>query len=269
MDKIYNKILERSSGFKVKGNISKEEAWNKTIKKLNRNRFRKRLAYYAAAAILIPFIFIILTSNNKSFESPNGKNKVVYLPGSSKIILNAGSSVELKKIKFFNRWIVKLEGEAYFEIEKGQKMEIKCNRGEVKILGTSFNVFSRDNNFVVECYSGKVSVSNNKKTITLKPNTGSRLVGNSTKLEEYSIENEGNKTWIEGFYNFVNQPLKSVFNEFERQYDYLILYKTDITDRIYSGSFKNDNLENAIKTICLPMDLDYTLDKNKKTITIN
>ena len=47
----------------------------------------------------------------------------------------------------------------FLKVEKGKTFTVKTNYGEVEVLGTVFNVKSRDYAFEVICYEGSVEVS--------------------------------------------------------------------------------------------------------------
>ncbi len=65
---------------------------------------------------------------------------------------------------------VQLAGEAYFEVEKGKKIEVVSEKAKTVVLGTKFLVTARNNEYTVDCKSGKVkvieAVHKNETTIT-------------------------------------------------------------------------------------------------------
>jgi len=50
----------------------------------------------------------------------------------------------------------KLFGKAYFDVDKGKTFTVKTDLGTVQVLGTRFDVESRDSIFKVVCYEGSV-----------------------------------------------------------------------------------------------------------------
>ena len=56
---------------------------------------------------------------------------------------------------------VSLEGEAFFEVNPGKKFEVVSKFGKTIVLGTSFNIYSRNSSYQVTCMTGKVKVIEN------------------------------------------------------------------------------------------------------------
>ena len=268
MDKDFKKILDRSSGFQVKAKKSKEDAWNEIDKRLQKKVIPVKMLYGVAAAILISFVIILFTPNNQEVETLAGEQREIFLPDNSKVILNAGSTIKYSEKNWEKKREIKLNGEAFFEIVKGQKMVVNCPNGVVQVLGTSFNVFSRSENFIVECFTGKVKVSNSNEKIVLEPNTGVRLLSGNNQLKKYLVKGRSSKSWISGYSNFENSPLSFVFEEFERQFGYTVNIETDITSRIYTGFFSHDSIKEALETICLPMGISFSIDEKQKIVWI-
>jgi ferric-dicitrate binding protein FerR (iron transport regulator) len=97
------------------------------------------------------------------------------LPDGSVISLNQGATLEYPET-FKNKRIVRLEGEAYFKVahDAGKPFIVKGNESNVEVLGTQFNVKTRnqEGNMEVVLTEGKVSLytdSSPSKKMILKP----------------------------------------------------------------------------------------------------
>ena len=108
--------------------------------------------------LLIASTFVLFScSSNTVLVETTDHFKTVTLPDSSVVYLNHNSSVEYDK-SFETRNII-LTGEAFFKIEKKENpFIITTKEGDVKVLGTEFNVKVSKDNFEVEVAFGTVEM---------------------------------------------------------------------------------------------------------------
>jgi ferric-dicitrate binding protein FerR (iron transport regulator) len=265
------KILLRASQYKIPSKLTKEEAYDKIKNKINngdtnvsKNKIRSLFTYSAAAAVIIVLIvswFIVKGTSNTTVIAKKGQHTEYILPDGSKVILNADSRISYQRKDFIKNRIVKLKGEAFFEVTKGNSFIIKTKKADIKVLGTSFNIVSRNEYFKVSCFTGKVSVDNKKQSVILLPNESVKL--DNKKLIKYN-DKEIEKTilWRYGQFYYENTSLKYIFAEIERQFD-VKLFFSDIEERQFTGTFSNSNLSVALDIVCIPMKLNYEIKNNK------
>lgn len=197
-------------------------------------------------------------------------NQVAHtLPDGSKVRLNAGSELTYNKSSWDDERTLSMKGEVFFEVKKGSVFSVQTDFGTVSVLGTSFNVFSRENNFNVACYSGKVKVvtaSSGEKLLS----KGEQVRLSNGKLEHSLIES-GNSdvqpSWLSGISHYNNLPLKKVFAELERQFDVKVAYAEGFNiDRHYTGSMTSKSLKTSLELITKTMKLDYEIQGKVVTI---
>ncbi len=186
----------------------------------------------------------------------------ITLPDQSIVNLNASSSLSYDKANFSKERVLQLDGEAFFNVEKGQKFIVKTKNGSVEVLGTSFNVFSRNNFFQVECKSGEVKVvdASGQSAVLLTPDetcklSGKKLVKKATRMKE--------SEWVKGIYHFENIPLLQVIEELERQFKVSIVMTAEVQNKMYTGTFEKNNLTDALRTITSPLGLTHTIEASK------
>jgi transmembrane sensor len=160
---------------------------------------------------------------------------------------------------------IKLNGEAYFKVAKGSTFNVETPSGIVSVLGTQFNVKYRKDIFEVTCYEGSVNVSFNNTDTILKPGDSFLLLDG--KIIAAEKENIKNPSWVNNVSYFKSMPLNYVLNEFERQYDITIESKQIDTKQVYTGSFVHDNMELALKSITLPLNIAFS-KKDQSTIVL-
>lgn len=133
---------------------------------------------------------------------------------------------------------------------------MKTDLGEVKVLGTSFNVYARGDFMEVSCFTGKVSVKFNKSNTETILTPGQKIsnASNSSSTENF-VPGES-KIWTEGFFYYSDAPLIRVIEELQRQYAISSFeIPSGLENKSYKGFFRKNNLEEAIESICLPLQL--------------
>lgn len=223
--------------------------------------------YAAAASIVILFGLFRFLNSTVSYTTPNGSTLLaVTLPDGSKVQLNAGSELTHKRFFWKNNRALQLQGEAYFEVEKGETFSVATSYGTVSVLGTKFNVKARKNNFDLNCFEGAVRFDQ-KNTDTYKvlyKNDRISIINNTKIIEEKSSQNIPH--WIQKISIFKEQPLRTVLDELSIQYNVQFISENTDLNRLFSGSFIHDNVEVALKTTLIPMGISYRLSEDKKTV---
>jgi transmembrane sensor len=225
----------------------------------------KIYAIAASVCFLITTGSLLYKINNKTFICPKGKQMVLLLPDKSSVQMNSSTRINYKLFRWEENRKVNLDGEAFFEVKKGNKFEVVTRKGIISVLGTSFNVYARENNLNVVCKTGSVLVSNSNKVI-LKAGDGCKNTNISKILQPYKPIVDKQTGWLNGNFWFENVILEDVFKEIERQFNVNLVYN-DTAERYYTGYFSNADLNEALKMVCFPMQLNYKI--NNKIIIIN
>ena len=215
-----------------------------------------------AASVVIAFgLFYFLTAESH-YNTGFGKQLAVTLPDHSQVQLNSNSDLDFKSLNWKNNREIKLEGEAFFDVEKGQTFKVFTEEGVVEVLGTEFNVISRANYFEVRCQEGKVKVSSKDANdeVVLLPGNGVRIVNNKLEKWDYNISEPN---WLIGESTFQNTPLSQVIISLENQFGITFdVSNINLSER-FTGGFTHKNLNLALKTVMTPMDISYSVDDNK------
>jgi ferric-dicitrate binding protein FerR (iron transport regulator) len=234
------------------------------LKKKKKSRTILLYRFSSAAAILflmIGFYHLFVFSNSISTEI--GKMALINLNDNSKVTLNANSNISYPSFFKFNRKL-KLDGEAFFEVEKGETFSVQTAQGTVQVLGTKFDVIVSSDYFEVHCYEGKVKVTTHNKSVFLLKGNGIRYFDDS--FFEFNDTSEPKPLWINGESTFKNVPLKYVIKAFQNQYKYQMIYPQKFDSVQFTGSFTNNNLDVALKSICIPTQLKYTKTNSSKIV---
>ena len=263
------KIGDHAKAFKApyfdqKRNL--QQILNKSKRKTKQNRFALHWVLKIAAFLVIAFsiYFGLNNTGEKRIRSEVAETKIVALPDQSEVVLNAVSSITYDKNKWENKRTIHLKGEAFFKVANGKKFDVKTDIGEVTVLGTQFNIIQRDSYFKVTCYEGMVGVSIGNTYRQLSPGQALQLIDDELTMLAVT---KANPDWLNNKSNFKSTPFRFVIKEFERQYGKNIRLKNVDTDILFTGNFVHSNLESALQSITVPMQLTYQIKNN--TITFS
>ena len=282
------KVLDQSAELRPDGfGKSKDEIWQAIDDAVSDEdeTSTRSLEWYkvirVAAAVVLLIIAGITVYNNIAETVQQGyvthtvgeqANEVIALPDGSTASLNSVSSLvfEDNDHSEWNRTL-ELQGEAFFEVTKGETFTVNTKLGSVKVLGTSFNVSTRDDVFAVSCKTGKVEVSfaggERPAEILTK---GQKVVFENDGVLRVVTDTERIGQWIEGTYYYESRPVSEAFDEIERQYNVELKYKDKaIASRLFNGYFFKEDLKTSLDMVCDAMGLSYQLDGRKVMIESN
>lgn len=263
-------------GLSVPEGIGKDAVWNKIFDKIERETQKSHLQLWTivskVAAVFIGLLVVgslmwVFVIGQEQIYSPFGTHQVVMLPDSSVVNLNADSHLKYNKVLWaFNRK-VELNGEALFIVKKGKNFSVKTGQVVTQVLGTTFNIYSRNNEIRVSCIEGKVGVKHTKtmQNFILEPNQKVSTLDNKL-VTPSKIEKTEMAEWVNGVFYFNNDSLVRVLAEFQRQYNVKVILKAP-ANRLYTGVFYKNNIHEALDLICTPMHLKW--DLNNETVTIS
>jgi len=255
---------------------SEEEAWSELSLRLKekdqelRPAFSPGRKWFAMAASITLLLALggFLRFHSIEIATLEGETLSVDLPDGSLVELNTNSRLSYHPYLWKISRRAELEGEAWFEVEKGSRFRVLSSLATTEVLGTSFNVLSRDKSYHVSCFSGRVQVSaqhTGDKSV-LDPGKQVKLKQDGS-LELSEMEFMGNTPkWLNQNIMFSSTPLSMVFEEIEKQFS-IKIDASGIQDLIYSGNFPtNIPLENVLTLLCRPFNLSYEKITDKKYI---
>lgn len=266
---LYKEIIEEAQRFN--GTINaKVESFDKLEKNLisdnNSSINWTRVISSLAAILVVGFaLFTLLIENTSSFSTDYAQNETITLPDNSVVNLNELSELEYNSKNWTENRSLDLKGEAFFDVEKGNRFEVNTEYGKVTVLGTEFNILSRDSIFKVSCYEGLVEVIYSTDKVMLPAGTEFVLSSNIGLKSNIAI---AEPYWLKNMSVFENATFKEVAKELEKQYNIKVQYPSDLIMQ-FTGAIEHDNLENALKSISIPLNLTYTIKNNNEVIIKN
>jgi len=154
-------------------------------------------------------------------------------------------------------------------VEKGKKFTVISSKGTTRVLGTSFNIYSREEVYKVTCITGSVKVrSETGSEVILKPDSKAEIDADSKINVKTGIETFPEISWKKNIFLFYASPILQVFSEIERQYGVEIEAPADnIT--LYTGNFsKNQKVEEILNYVCPALGLKYIQKSSVEYIII-
>ncbi len=219
---------------------------------------RSRLIAAAALIVLLLGVPGVMRFYSKTIQSDAGEHLAILLPDNSEVNLNALTTIQYNPLWWrFNRE-VKLEGEAFFNVEPGSEFEVISQAASTMVVGTSFNIVARDKIYEVTCITGKVKVSTGDMSsdITLTPNQKA-ILGSTGALQMHDIQGEQSISWIDNEFFFTSHPLGRVIDEIERQFNISIELKLS-NELFYTGNFSRESdPEQVLDLVCKAFGIKF------------
>ncbi|MEQ8880619.1 MAG: FecR domain-containing protein [Cyclobacteriaceae bacterium] len=284
-----NKEADQEQHDRVLSNILKGDYSSKQRKSHNHGQgiFQlKRYFQLAAVVILAWFLYVMLfsisnisnkdTTLSKNFvvkENPSGRKSQIFLPDGSAVWLNAESKIEYLEDKVNNRRLVKLAGEAFFDVAKDHQRAfvVTTSNCSITAVGTQFNVraFPEDIDHKISLHEGIVSVKFTEgEGLLLNPSEAvnvSKVGGIGAKT---IFNPKSDLDWKVGLLYFENASFPAVIRKLERWYgmQFIVIGKDRIGKWEFSSEFHNETLVNVLETISYAKGFKYQIDE--KTVKL-
>jgi len=241
-----------------------------------------------AAILLVAFglgwssQFISFSTNNQIAGTtiqeifvPKGQVNQIFLADGTRIWINSESRLSLPSVFAPNERVVKLNGEAFFEVAKDKKRPFKVDvRGQqIKVFGTSFNIRAYDNSNKIETTleTGSIQLRVGNQTTMLKPGEQSLFNKTENQLVVNKVDPATFSSWKDGRFEFQNEDLVEVFKVVERWYDVDITYnESTFRGMHFSGVIKrNKDALHFLELLNLSVPIRYEINSDKIKITSN
>ena len=268
--KLYEEIVDEAQRFggNHQAKVPSFETLDQRLedKKAAPFNWMKVASRFAAVFVVGLALFFFLNKDNTNTISTDlAQKETITLPDNSRVELNELSQLDYNPSNWDNERTLNLKGEAFFDVEKGKRFDVTTTLGKVSVLGTEFNVLSKDSIFKVTCYEGLVEVRYNDEVIQLP--AGSEFVLDSGNAKKSSIA-IAEPYWLKKMSVFKDAPIKAVLLELENQYNISITDSISTNNLRFTGAFEHNNLNSALKSISQPLGLTYNIINNEK-VTIH
>jgi ferric-dicitrate binding protein FerR (iron transport regulator) len=209
----------------------------------------------------------------QTISSRQGMVSQLTLSDGTKVWLNSGSTLQFPLRFTGKKRLVKLTGEAYFEVAKNENHPFLLNANElnVEVLGTSFNVVSYDDESISEVVlvTGKVKLfaeSDNREKQFGFMHPGQRVMY-SKKTQKVAYEEVDVKkyiSWRNGDLIFKDDSMNEVVKRLSRWFNVEIsVVDPEINDYIYKATFSDETLSQVLYLLKISAPIDYRIIESK------
>lgn len=206
---------------------------------------------------------------------PAGQRIQIVLPDSTKVWINAKSTLKYANNFGKRSRKVELDGEAFFEVTKNARIPFIVNTEDkqIEVVGTSFNVnaYSGTNEFETMLVEGIVDIysANNHKIIT-RLTKDELFIAQGNQYRKKSVSSYEHLRWRDGLYCFDDAPFGIILKNLEKYYNVnFTVENPDILTHQITGKFREkDGVEHVLRTIQKDHKFSYSISEDRETIVI-
>lgn len=186
---------------------------------------------------------------------PNGSRQLFILPDSSKLWVNAGSTVRIPTAWSNSSRDIELEGEGFFDVRPDNRRPflVHTSIASVRVLGTSFDVHAYPREAAaVTVVTGKVllrsGVSGEQQVIV---RGGRAVLGRDGRgIDMTSTTSDDYRQWTTGRIQFKACPFSEAISDLERHFNIRIDVDGDSHELYCTGKYDPDEpVENILKSL--------------------
>jgi ferric-dicitrate binding protein FerR (iron transport regulator) len=204
---------------------------------------------------------------------PKGQVNQIFLADGTRIWINSETRMEIPSVFTAKNRVVKLDGEAFFEVakDKDRPFRVELNGQQIEVLGTSFNVraYSNSNEIETTLQSGCIHLKTGKQITELIPGEQCIFDKDAKELIISKVDPVSFSSWKDGRFEFQNEDLIEVFKVVERWYDVEITIDENYFRGMhFSGVIKrNKDANHFLELLNLSIPVTYTIHADKIQIS--
>lgn len=191
------------------------------------------------------------------------------LSDGTKVWINANSELVFPSRFAKGQRKVKLKGEAYFQVFKDVKrpFTVETLGGNVKVLGTSFNVSAYDDAPTTTLEEGKVLVYRDDLEQTLLPGTRAKVMESRIDVRQADLLKE--LAWKNNLFYFKGDNIVTIAKQLQNWYGIDVSFSRGVSLlQTYTGEIKRDsNLSEVLKMLEFVSGLVFKIENNKLLIS--
>jgi transmembrane sensor len=159
------------------------------------------------------------------------------LSDGTRVWLNALSSITFPVAFNSKSRLVKITGEAYFEVahDEGRPFSVSVNDQIIEDIGTHFDVNAYNDEPFIQTVllEGKIKVSQGNQTIYLAP--GREVINQNGELKIQDADTEESVAWKNGYFSFNNTDIRTIMRVISRWYNIEVSYSINVTTDGFNG----------------------------------
>jgi len=212
----------------------------------------------ASLAILLTagwILFNFLGVGLVTYQTAYGEIKEFHLSDDTKVVLQANSTLSApKKWDISEHRTVQLKGEAFFEVTSSPsrtKFTVQGDGFQVQVLGTMFNVLSREATKRVALQEGKIRFTSADQSLELAPDELLTYRASSKKFIKSNVKATTHTMWTKKVLQLDRMNLQELIRIIQDNYGYTVqtnLADTNITKSII-GKISINELDDLLTII--------------------
>lgn len=198
-----------------------------------------------------------------SVTTPPGERVAMVLSDGTRVYLTSNSYLKYPTTFDDDKREVTLVGRAYFEVSKSKTpFLVNTSDMEVEVLGTSFDVESHSNNHNanVILVEGSVKVNTKKGSRIIKPNEQLSIHRRTNESTVTNVDSRLLTMWKDGVLIVRGQTFGELLENLSAWYGVKIIDRTTVSGaEKFNGRFDREDIEAAIKAICISARIKYRI----------
>ena len=236
-----------------------------------KNPFSKSVRGIAAVLLVLLALGIFLALNHpgKVYRTGPGEMKTIVLEDGTKILLNAGSFMEVQRNFGASERKVTFHGEGYFDVATDtlHPFIINTKLSRTKVLGTKFNLSSfgqEVNTLTLDEGSVEFAPNGNASNTKLILVQGEQATLENGTLRKKTIKSENHKAWTNKVLVFQDTPFKETIAEIERFYGIKVtVEKTSLYKKKYNGYHTNPSIKSLLEDVGFVLGFEHQKEGNQ------
>ena len=265
----------------ISGKIGLEKNRRTNVVTINKNKFRILVAAASVAFLVAIGGITLWMTERKSgkiiagastvVSTNEGEKASIFLSDSTKVIINSGSNIEYQSGYNVNERVVKLNGEAFFDVQTNPEKPFLVQLGKMTIsaAGTQFNVFSYDNEDRIETTleEGNLKVEiPGRESIELKAGQQVVFFTKKNKAVVRDVNTETYTSWKENKLRFIDTPFEEVLRGIGRRYNVTFeVTSRDLLELRYTATFIDESVEEVMEMLRVVSPITYKIH-NRTTV---
>ncbi|HWK02760.1 MAG TPA: FecR domain-containing protein [Puia sp.] len=204
-----------------------------------------------------------------TLSTPRGGQYQLSLPDGSRVWLNASSSITYPTAFAGTERMIKVTGEAYFEVVHNGRQPFRVRAGDqlIEDIGTAFdvNAYTDEPGVKTTLVEGKVKVSRGVAVRVLSPGQQAQSLGGDIEIVPHADMEEA-LAWKKGAFAFRDADLPTVMRQLARWYDIDVEYDGPVPTGHFDGEIGRSLTLNQVLQGLANTRINYTIINNHKII---
>lgn len=217
-----------------------------------------------------------LNSQMVEMKNPLGLKSSLILSDGTKVTLNAGTTLSYPTAFVSDQRIVKVSGEAFFEVARDEKHPfiVKAENVNIRVLGTRFNVkaYEEENKIEVTLTEGRVGVGLDDQANQISIQAGQQVLFDKGKglFSKRQVNLDYYTGWRDDLFYFNRVTFEEIAKQLERRFNVNVEITSDrLKQVVFTGDFvRGENLEQILRVMTADKRTGYTIHEEHVSIYV-